>query len=315
MDICLHLGAHRTGTTSLQRYLNLNRKSLSDHGVAVWGPKRTRAGLLDGVMKNPNHLTALDHKLARRSIGQVKVEQKRLRQKGYGTLVISEENLIGTMQLNLTEQRLYPQTYARLKRLAPAFEGEAVRIALSIRSYDTHWTSQMAHRIKMGAGLPDAEMLDRIATQPRRWRHVIQDIAEVFPNANLIVWPFESWVGQPEQLVSAMLGWPVPVGLVRFAERCNASTDVSTLRDILRDGGDRDAAQILAGLTGPFQPFPQLHKDKLRDDYRQDIDWLQAGADGLATYLDPTRGTSGGFDRPKGSMTNDIEESRLAGTG
>lgn len=315
MEICLHLGAHRTGTTSLQRYMHLNRHALADHGVAVWGPRRTRSGLLDGLMKNPDRLTAYDLKLARRAIGRVKLEQKRLRNKGFGTLLLSEENLIGTMNLNLSSLRLYPQTQARLERLAGAFEGARVRIGLSIRSYDSHWASQMAFRIKVGGGLPEAADLDRIATQPRRWRHVVKDVARAFPDADIMVWPFEGWVGQPEQMLARLLHWPIPLDAVRFSERCNASPDTQQLHDILCDAGDPEAAKHLEGLSGPFQPFPEMHREKLKDDYREDIDWLMAGAEGLATYLDPTGGTSGGFDRSKGSMTDDIEEIRMAGSG
>lgn len=315
MEICLHLGAHRTGTTSLQRYMKLNQTALSDDGVATWGPRRTRAGLMDGLLQNPDRLSARQMKLARRAMGLMRIEQKRLRQKGYGHLVISEENLIGTMNVNLSSLRLYPQAYPRLSRAAPAFKGQKLRVGLAIRSYDAHWTSQMAFRIKAGDRLPDIEALDRIATQPRRWRHVIDDIARSLPGAEIIVWPFEGWVGQPEQMLSSLLGWPISLGKVRFAEHCNPSPDVATLREILRDGGDLEAAQSLAGLSGPFQPFPDMHRAKLQNDYREDIDWLLAGADGLATYLDPTGGTSGVFDRQTGSMSDDIEERRLAGTG
>ena len=50
MDIILHLGAHRTATTSFQHYLRANAAGLGAAGIGVWGPETTRDGLLAGVI-------------------------------------------------------------------------------------------------------------------------------------------------------------------------------------------------------------------------------------------------------------------------
>ncbi|MFP4275005.1 MAG: hypothetical protein ACLFRU_08260, partial [Paracoccaceae bacterium] len=50
MDIILHLGAHRAASTSFQRYLRANMAALAAQRTGVWGPLRTRGGLLRGVM-------------------------------------------------------------------------------------------------------------------------------------------------------------------------------------------------------------------------------------------------------------------------
>ena len=49
MDVILHLGAHRTGSTSFQEYMT----RVQSGDVAYWGPKITRGGLLDGVHGSP----------------------------------------------------------------------------------------------------------------------------------------------------------------------------------------------------------------------------------------------------------------------
>jgi len=49
MDILLHVGAHRTGTTSFQRYLADHADPIAAQGTCVWGPRQTRGGLFAGL--------------------------------------------------------------------------------------------------------------------------------------------------------------------------------------------------------------------------------------------------------------------------
>ncbi len=45
MDIVLHVGSHRTGSTSFQHYLRSNRAHLMAQGTALWEPNMLRKGL------------------------------------------------------------------------------------------------------------------------------------------------------------------------------------------------------------------------------------------------------------------------------
>lgn len=49
MDIILHLGAHRTASTSFQRYMRSVSDALAAGGTGFWGPGRTRKGLFHRV--------------------------------------------------------------------------------------------------------------------------------------------------------------------------------------------------------------------------------------------------------------------------
>ncbi len=312
MDICLHLGAHRTGTTTFQRFMEQNSEVLLRRGISAVGPSKTRTGLLNGVIKNPEFATAEDDRLARRAIGRVKLHIAQAAESGVQNFVLSEENLLGTMSQNMSSCYLYSQVRERLARVAPAFDGRQLTVGVGIRSYDAHWSSQLAFRIKGGSALPREGKLDRLSTQPRRWRHVVEDISLALPEAKIIVWAFESWVGQPAQLLAAMTCRPLPAQGLRPIEWANRSHSVQELRAILSESGNAGAAKKLAGQMGRYNPFPAMHRAKLKEDYRADIDWLEAGADGRATYLIPTGGTSGGYDMTRGN-SDDIEERHMAG--
>ena len=49
MDVILHIGVHRTATTTFQAYLRERSDMLADQGLAFWGPRRTRNGLFHGI--------------------------------------------------------------------------------------------------------------------------------------------------------------------------------------------------------------------------------------------------------------------------
>lgn len=309
MDICLHLGAHRTGSTGLQALFADQKPALRQAGVSYWGPERTRTGLLAGLVKNPQHLTARDMLLGQRSCGRLRMEFARLEQAGTQQLILSEENLIGTMVQNLADMRLYGQLADRLARVAPAFQGRALRIGLAIRAYDLHWASQLAFRVKAGAVLPSAADLERLVTQSRRWRDVITDIGHVFPKAEISVWTFEGWVANPAPLVAMLAGRPITLGPMAKPHKTNASATAAELADMAAERGDLDGALRLAtaGTAGRYMPFGGLQASKLQNDYRADIAWLQAGAIPRMTYLYPTEGTFGGADMTEGSHHDEQE--------
>ncbi len=293
--------------------MNENRKSLTRQRTAIWGPGRTRSGLFAGMIRDPNLVQPEDEELAKRSIGRIKMELARAEKNEMTRLVISEENMIGTMGHNFKRSRLYPQAQRRLQRFVPAFEGHKLRIGLSIRSYDSYWASALAFRIKAGSAVPKADQLDLLTTQPRRWRHVISDLAEVFPDAEIAIWSFEAWSSQPQNQLSALTGRQGLSALKGGGATNNASLRAAEIGAIARERGQTEIADDLERQIGRYQPFDPNQIYKLRQDYATDIDWLINGSDGLATYYDPTGDTSGRSQHARGSDYD--EESRLGQAG
>lgn len=254
-----------------------------------------------GLIRDPNRLMPKDIDLGRRSIGRIKIELARAENNKMERVVISEENMIGTMMNNFARARLYGQAGQRLSRFAPAFDGHKLRLGIAIRSYETYWSSAMAFRIKNGNDLPDADTLDRLTTQPRRWRHVIEDAARAFPEADISVWSFEAWSSQPDQQLRSLTGRILPSDARARKSTNNASLTAAEIGAVLRSRGQTTDADRLERQIGRFQPFSPAQVHKLRQDYANDIDWLIQGGDGLATYFDPTGDTSGGLTDARGS--------------
>jgi hypothetical protein len=283
LDIILHMGAHRTATTTLQNLIHRNRAELAMAGIAAWTPERTRNGLFAGLIHAPETLTDQVERRGARSCGVIAVELARLAQSGHRQLIVSEENMLGAARNNMRQGRLYPQLAERLRRLAPAFGSRCRRIGLSIRAYDSYWASAFAFGVAEGHRMPGPDMLDRLVTQPRRWRDVICDVAAAFPAAELVVWPFERLAGQPDRQLALLTGGLSQYMTLQGARDWrNPSPRLGQLREILNDRGEPGATAALPGGNGRWMPFDAEQQAALRSQYLADLTWLRRGADGLA---------------------------------
>jgi len=279
MQIVLHLGAHRTATTTLQRILGDSHVALQQAGLAHWEPKRLRAGLFDGLYGGgPALPLRQDGRAARR----IALQLEQTAQAGATLLFVSEENMLGTMRLVTQAQRLYPDAGARVARFAEGFGGHDLTLGLSIRCYDAYWASVLGWHMRRGGPLPLPALCDRLVTQPRRWRHVIADLAQALPEAQVLVWTHESMADLPAELIAILTGCRL---VLHGADRwCNPAAPLAVLRAYLDDiGADPGLAR---GAGGRFMPFDSHQRAAMRAQYAEDLAWLAAGGGGLAEYID-----------------------------
>lgn len=320
MDVILHIGAQRTATTSFQAYLRANSADLSAQGVGYWGPHRTRRG---GIL---SALVSLQDGVAPHSVIDGAVDEtrdviaryvSRLAKRGKTHLIVSDENMLGTARDNVRAESLYPRAAERLDRFARVFDGIATRVVLSVRSFETYWPSALAFSVGRGGRLPDQGALARIVAQKRTWRDVIGDVARAFPEAKLHVDGHEDLAGRPERRLAHMLDGAVVPPTAQARLWLNRSPDLAQLRAaVARRGGDPE--QLPAG-EGRWLPFDALQCAKLRENYADDLFWLHAGADGLATFHKEDLPDQTGTNLSGGATTrgqqNDRQDGRLARSG
>lgn len=165
----VHVGAHRTGTTSLQHFLDANRNIFRELSVNVLAPPETR-------------------------------EHSQITHPKTGDTIFSEENLIGTMEHNLWNTSLYPNAKEFLERNEHNFEG-ATTILLSIRDIADWWRSAILFLVEKNLPLPTEEVLAGIADSERGWINVVQDLKDTFPDVRLIVREFQWKPDNPKQLL------------------------------------------------------------------------------------------------------------------
>lgn len=308
MNVILHIGAHRCATTSFQHYLRHNGDRLQQAGIGVWGPHRTRGGLFSGLQ--PGAVSVRGANPAARARGRVQMACARSRGAGVQALIVSDENMLGSVRENLRLATLYSSAGERLARYVDAFDGLVTDVVLNIRSQDHYWASALAYSAGRGISAPGPKLLDRLVQSRRDWRDVVQDAACAAGRARLWVFPFEAFCGQPERQLALMTGMRPPMAEARAWR--NKSPDLATLRDQF---GTADAPGLNAR-TGRWMPFDRDQAAALREAYADDILWLTAGADGAATLMtnqtQPEAGQTGpGPDMTRGS-DNEYQDRRVA---
>jgi len=314
MDVILHIGAHRTATTSFQAYMRANADVLTARGVGFWGPLRTRNGVLTGVVPVPGVVSAEQQFILAR--GRIAVQCDRAQANGLRHLVVSDENMIGTMRQNMRFGTLYCGIGERMARYHAAFGGRIARVMISIRSQDKYWASSIASVIPRGENMPNAGTLERVVSAPRSWRDVITDLSCAMPDTEIQVVTYESFGGLPEVKLAQMTNHSMQAPTAHARAWLNRAPDLAALRVAL-DG--RPDADMLPKGEGRWQPFTADQVAAMREDYADDMFWLSAGADGMAKLITKAKPQQVGINPDAGEMTkghnHDIEQGHLARSG
>lgn len=310
MKVILHIGAHRCATTSFQEYMRQNAHGLARQGIGYWGPFHTRNGLFHGIQPGPARVTGRD--LARRARGRLQLNLSDCQEQGVQQLLISDENMIGTLRENLRLGDLYSGAGERMARFSHAFGRTVGDVVLSIRSLDSYWTSALAYAVARGHRVPTAATLEGLVQAPRSWRDVITDIACAMPDARLHVLPFETFGARPEAQLAAITGIEAPRTHARV--RLNASLCLQDLRATVPSS---IAAKLPEG-RGRWLPFDHAQAALLRERYADDMMWLAGGADGAAALVHDPEKLAAGLNPPRIDLTRgrpDDKERRMAGSG
>ena len=240
--------------------MRANSADLARQGIGYWGPELTRENGLDSLRN-----------LTPAVCGRIFEDLARCEQEGISQLVISQENFVGTMSGNFRFKALYPKAKERARFLSEAFDGRVTKIILNIRAQDAYWGSAEAYLHKRGHAAVQLEGWKQIVRSRRRWQDVINDISAEFPNACILVFPFEDFAGRPDDQLHLATGCAAP-----------------------RDHADiwRNAVRNLRKHSFTTSQFI-----KLLSDYADDLTWLASGADGLAWLMHMTNTNPGG-ERP-----------------
>lgn len=174
-----HIGAHKTGTSVLQRCLRDNAESLSRSGMLVL----TRADMGqyirwgDALIKTPERLAG---RLERFS-GDLQ----------HDILFGSNENAIGRPFLPRGRGRLYPRAPRNIRALAAAMSGGIrPRIFLSIRPQAEFLESYYLQTVHEGSWATFAQWLERIDFRRLSWRPLVTTLRESFGDENVEIVDF-----------------------------------------------------------------------------------------------------------------------------
>lgn len=296
MELILHLGAHRTGSTALQRMLNGASAGLEAAGVRFWGPQVMRIGHLrdfvPSVARGGGAVAALT-RLAPMAAA-LHDEFAFAEREGVRRLIVSDENLLGAMRGNFAAGALYPEARDWLIATAALFPRAPDDIYLGVRDYAGYAVSVYGHLVRRGP-MPDFDA-PRLAAlgEARGWSAVLADVAAVFPAARLRVWRYRRDAGMVPGVARAMTGQALDVAGPALTPTGGLSRPaVEAIRDLWAGPGGPSAkrrakAAALAAAEGPaFDPFDAKARARLRARFEADWQGIASGAVPRVAVFDP----------------------------
>jgi len=283
MDIILHLGAHKTASTYLQKRMGRSQGRLRRHKISFQGPKslRPRINLALGDAKGMSRAEA--HLRRRDCICRMIDEEEAI---GTQRLVLSEEQFLGPLRDMIQGRDFYQDAEHHLAPVAAALEGRPIKIMLSVRGYASFLASVYGQVIRGWRFLPfDRKTRSHLLNHARGWPEVVEQVIDLFPSASqFVLWRYEDF-GQTEDQVLGHMAGPAADLLRPLPERPFAALSqaaVDWLHDQAANGNppDRDTVQSVYDTMGhdqgysAFNPWSEDERTYLDGRYRQDLIWL-----------------------------------------
>jgi hypothetical protein len=190
---------HRTGTTLFQEFMYIRRTAAAK--------QKTKFIEIDEC-RNQGFLAGITHSIgaARRSDLRLRAELENYTSKGW-RVVLSDENISGSMEDCVLAHTLYPNFSAKMGRLGASIELFDT-VYISIRSEDEWWLSCLAFLRQRGFQVFDFDKLTTaIMESSRTWVNLIDDVIEVFPNSKIVVRDFNYHVANPKRQMKDVTGW------------------------------------------------------------------------------------------------------------
>lgn len=284
-EITVHLGAHRTGTTALQRLFGRHADRLAAAGIGFLGPASLRREDVAGDMRAWTTARA-----ARQASvpSPLAAECDRLVAAGCPHVVISEENLPGTMGPNLARAELYPNAEARLADLAAALPATPARVFLTLRDFAGYWRSALAHGLLAGDDL--AFDGGRFAAAPgNSWMPLLRAIRRTFPETRILLARHRADRSFIPALAAAMVGPGPLAGVARPWTTVNASLPADVLESLrqMPRGPERARLAEAARRQGrpPVDPFSGAQTAALMARFEREWAEIAKGAVGGVEIL------------------------------
>jgi hypothetical protein len=191
MKVHVHLGAHKTATTYLQRQLQRNTAILEANGIFCPQQKTFQEAF-------GRYFNALVHAypyggLAIRPFLERKIDQL-VRSAGTpSSAILSDENLAGMLAFNHKQGGLYRQVGRRTALLAAVLAPHKPHFYFAIRSYKDFLPSAYLQLATNGREPEYQAYLDSFDVEKYGWTAAIRQIVDSVGAENLTVWTYEKF--------------------------------------------------------------------------------------------------------------------------
>lgn len=274
--IIVHLGLHKTATTSLQDFLQANSNELARKDVRYIPLQRMRTDLTPlfwNLEKN------------RRSklisfISEIKKE----------TLLLSDENIMGTPG-DLATSGFYPYAQNRIKTFCEDMKGAQITLFLTLRQPNDFLTSMYSEYLRHNPYLSFGQYLSGFDIPGFSYRQAFGWLFQLPSNTNVRVIPFETSEGggvteTAREIIAAACGAESGIDIDSFPAQKSRSSysteELDLVAEIARRSDPKmaqfflntlDARERRFGQT-KFNPLPPQVVADLKRRYSEDLQFF-----------------------------------------
>ncbi len=279
--VVFHVGAHKTGTSLVQKFLRDNASMLRRHRM-----RYVRRGRTDELVGWGVPLRDTPDLLAQEL-------HRRLRGPWTTTLLLSHENTIGR-PIARRGRHLYPQAGVRVAALAEVLRPYRAKIVLSVRPQDGFLESYYLQTVHQGGHQPFQQWMRRIQLDRLSWRPLVDDLHARFGAENVEIIDFRLLAqGQDAYLreffarVAPGLSFDFAYDPVHNPSISARGLDIAMdANPLLRSGAERKAMRVFlqrnfSNRTGPRPVLLDLaQRASLRERYDAEYEELIGTVEG-----------------------------------
>ena len=263
VKIAVHVGAHKTGTSLIQKYMRDKPDQLEPFGVRVIsrGDTNTLIGWGKALIDTPRLFSArLDEECA---------------EDGAHYVIASHENTLGRPHLPSGEH-LYPEAATRVAALAAILRDRDARVIIYLRPQAAFLESYYLQLVQQGGSLTFDQWLDRVDFDRVSWRPVVEMLRDSMGPERVAIGDFEEIRAGQDPFLSGFFRRVDPAIKVqpKYSARRNLSISDKGLRIALAanphlrtpDEKKRMRAFLQKHFSNAKYPRPVLFSDSHRAD-------------------------------------------------
>jgi len=279
LKIKLHIGAHKTATTHIQKVLEINRALLLKEKVNLTLRSDSQRKFYKSL------LSCIDEKKKNNISGMLEEKPKE------GLWLISDEDISGTSYQLKLFPHIYPTLQKRLSCIKNTFPNDTIEVYFSIRSYENYYRSTYLEVVRNKGYMPFLDYYNKEQYKNNSWVKVIEQIVSVIPESQISLWRYEDF----SQLF--------PIILNKFTETNLADRMIQKypLQTVTRPSLSSTALKILSGMdkldnrrleqerikkimeeyplnrdNPPYIAFNENIRKKFQNQYNQDILYIKS---------------------------------------
>lgn len=258
-SVALHIGAHKTASTHLQKVLDENKAILSEGGIRFYGPSELRSNNrelqarfdLSWSKAPPSGRTAHDQ-LARLAQGHKRV-------------VFSEENVAGMLTDREGRMRfpIYPDAFKKVEELIACWAPLKPQIFIAVRNPATFMTSAYGQGLYSAPHVGPRTFRDRNDWRKVDWAGYVARISAIAGVGEVFVWRQEDYAENPRPVYRRLLRWRTGGQVKTIEHRVHQGLSAAAVRSTLQRAVDGETGGIAGHARHAFPVNEQNKPFKL----------------------------------------------------